>query len=56
MVISFLISIVPHEQPSYCTGMGSSPLVRNFHEEHNDAYCDLPSTFIFDEFAFKSHS
>ena len=28
----------------------------NLHEEHNDTYCDLPSTFLLDEFAFKSHS
>ena len=36
--------------------MGSSPLTRKYHEEHNDTYHDLPSTFLLDEFAFKSHS
>jgi hypothetical protein len=23
-----------------------------FHEEHDDTYCDLPSTFLLDEFSF----
>ena len=36
------------EQLSFHIGMGS--------ERHNDAaYCDLCSTFLVDEFAFKSH-
>ena len=28
----------------------------HFHEEHNDAYCDLPSNFLLDGLAFKSYS
>jgi hypothetical protein len=38
--------------------MESSPLARNYHEEHNDTYCDLPSTFLLDEvqLGFKSLS
>ena len=44
------------EQPSFDVGMGSMPLPRNLHEEHNDSYCALPSTFLLDEFALKSHS
>ena len=27
---------------------------KKIHEEHNDTYCDLPSTFFLDEFAFKT--
>ena len=42
------------QQPSFHTGMGSSPLTHHFNEEHNDTYCDLPSTFLLDEFAFKN--
>ena len=34
--------------------MGSSWLTRTFHEENKDTYCDLPSTFVLDECAFKS--
>ena len=30
--------------------MESSPLTINFHEEHNDIHCDLPNTFILDDF------
>ena len=44
------------EQPSSQIGMGSMSLPRFCHEEHNDTYCDLPSTFLLDGFAFKSHS
>ena len=36
--------------------MGSLLLIRKFHEEHDDAYRDLPSTFLLDEFAVKGHS
>ena len=36
--------------------MGSLPLTRKFHEELKDTYHDLPSTFLLDECAFKSHS
>ena len=37
---------------------GNIMIAKNtFHEEHNDTYCDLPSTFLLDdEFAFKSPS
>ena len=34
----------------------NNPLTREIHEEHNDTHCDFPSTFLFDEFASKSHS
>ena len=34
--------------------MGSLSLTRNFQEEHNDTYSDIPSTFLLEEFAFKS--
>ena len=55
-VSSFLTLKFYYEQPSFHIGMGSLPLTRKFHEEHNDTYFDLPRTFLLDEFAFKSHS
>ena len=53
---SFLTLKFSCEQSPFHIGMGSMPLPRKFHEEHNDTYCGLPSTFFLDEFAFKSHS
>ena len=41
--------------PSFHIGIGSPPLTRKSHDEHNDTYNDLPSTFLLDELAFKSH-
>ena len=35
-------------------GMGSLSLTRKFHEEHDDTYCGLPSTFLLDDSAFNS--
>ena len=29
---------------------------KKFYEEHNDTYCDLPSTFLLVELAINSHS
>jgi hypothetical protein len=53
---SFLTLKFSYKQSPFHIGMGSMPLPRKFHEELNDTYCDLPSTFFLDEFAFKSHS
>ena len=39
------------EQPSFHIEMESLPLTRQFHAEHNDTHCSLPSTFLLDEFA-----
>ena len=33
-----------------------APLPKENHEEHNDIYCGLPSTFLLDKFVFKRHS
>ena len=55
-VSSSLILKIACEQLSFHIGMGSLPLTRIFHEEHNDTYCNLPSTFFLDKFASKSHS
>ena len=41
------------DQPSNHIGMESLPLTRRFQEEHNEIYCDLPSTFILDKFALQ---
>ena len=41
------------QQPSTRIEMGSSPLTRRLHEEHNGTYCDLPSTFLLDGFPSK---
>ena len=35
---------------------GHCRLTRNFHEEYHNKHCDLPSTYLVDEFAFKNHS
>ena len=40
-VSSFLTLKISCEQPSSHIGMGSSPLTRQCHEEHNDTHCDL---------------
>ena len=44
------------EYSSFYIGIGSSPLTKRCHKEHNDTYYDLPSIFLLDEVAFKSHS
>ena len=38
---SFLVLRIHCEQLSFHISMGSMPLPRKFHEEHNDTYCDL---------------
>ena len=45
-VSSVLTLNISCEQPSFCIGMGSLSLARNFHEEHNNTYCDLHNTFL----------
>ena len=53
-VSSFSTLKISCEQLSFCIGIGSSPLTRQMHEEHNDIHCDLPNTFSLDEFSFKA--
>ena len=54
-ISSFLTLKFSCEQQNIYIGMGSSPLARKCHEEHN-YNSDLPSTFLLDEIVFKSHS
>ena len=51
-ISSFLTSKISCEQPSHHIGMGSSPLTRKSHEEHNETHRELLGTFHLNGFAF----
>ena len=52
-VSTFLILKISCEQPSFHIGMGSLTLTTKFHEGYDRTYCDLPNTFLLDEFCLQ---